>query len=83
MLWPCFFLFLFLLVKILLIVENLADRGICLGRNFNEIKFKLFGNGASLLNGIDAWSHIISYETHFACTDVLVYIVGVFGVTVG
>ena len=78
-----FFLFLFLLIQILLIIKDFAYGGIGLGRDFNEVEFELVGYGTGLLNGVDAWSYIVSDKTHLAGTDVLVYVVGVFGVMVG
>ena len=76
-------LFFLLLVEVFLIVENLADGRIRLGCNLDEVKFKFLGNSPCLLNGIDARGNVVADETHFAGSDVLVDVVGIFGVAVG
>ena len=77
------FCFLFLLVEVLLVVEDFADRGICLGGDFDQVEFEVFGYLTSLLNGVDAWGDVVTYQTDFAGADVLVDVVWVSGITVG
>ncbi len=64
---------LFLLVKELLVVENLAYRRHSLGRNLHEVKLLLLSKTQSLLNGIYAIFDIIADNAYFAGTDTLVY----------
>ncbi len=68
--------FLLLLIEIFLIVKDFAYRGLCVWRYFHEVEVELVGNAACLLNGIYAGGDVVAYKTHFACTYVLVYVVG-------
>ena len=67
-----FLLVLFLLIEELLVVKNLADRGLGIRRDFNEVEFELVGKLQRLLNGIDALLHVIAYEAHFLSADVVI-----------
>ena len=78
-----FFCFLFLLVEVLLVVEDFAHGWICLGRDFHQVEFEVFGYLTSLLNGVDAGGDVVTDQTDFAGADVLVDVVWVSGITVG
>ncbi len=66
---------LLLLVEIFLIVENLAYRRLCVGRDFHQVELELFGYLAGFMNGVYAWCHVVADKTHLACVDVLVDVV--------
>ena len=69
---------LLLLVKKLLVVQNLTDRRICIGRNLHEIKLLLLRHTASLLDGVDPLLHVVPYDTHLTSMDLLIDTIGVF-----
>ena len=65
--------FLLLLVQVLLVIQNLADRRICLGTDFHQIKFHFISHLHGLGDGIDSrFSDIVTYKADLSCPDLII-----------
>ena len=62
-----------LLVQILLVIEYLAHRRICLGADLHQVKFHFIGHLESLGYRIDAWlGDIVADKTNLRSDDLFV-----------
>ena len=61
-----------LLILELLIVNNLANGGIGVGRNLDQIQFLSFSHVQSFPQRVDALFNIISHYAHLGCGDFLI-----------
>ena len=78
-----FLLLFLLLIEVFLIIEDFADGGIGLRRDFNEIELEFFSDSAGLLYGVYPRGDVVADQSNLASADVLVDVIGVFGVAVG
>jgi len=65
-------LFLFLLIKVFLIINYLAYRWISIWRDFNQIKFHFVGQLQGILNTHDLCFNFITYNPDHSCCDTVV-----------